>query len=92
MVAAKQLGTSEFESMVPANQREVVRDFISARNAGFRQKDVRSQVIHKAGDLQSGFPRFVGNYAGVIEVKLQPEFVLSGGAELMIKAAKMLSS
>jgi hypothetical protein len=51
MVAAKQLGTSEFESVVPADQREVVRDFISARNTGFGQKDVRSQIIHKAGDL-----------------------------------------
>src|ERR1700675_2396546 len=88
MVAAKQLGTSEFESMVPANQREVVRDFISARNAGFGQKDVRSQIIHKAWDLESGFPRFVRNYASVIEVKLQPEFVLSGGAELMIKSGQ----
>src|SRR5580692_1071110 len=88
MVAAKQLGTPEFESMVPANQRKVVRDFISARNAGFGQKDVGSQIIHKAGDLESGFPRFVWNDPGVVVVKLQPEFVLRRGAELMIKSGQ----
>src|SRR5580704_7454820 len=84
MIAAKQLGTSEFESMVPANQREVVREFVSARNTGFGQEDVRSQIIHKAGDLQSGFPGFVRYDPGVVVVKLQPKFILSGGAELMV--------
>ena len=66
MVATKQLGTSEFQGVVPADQREVVRNFISARNAEFGQKDARSQIIHNTGDLQSGFPRFVRNDGGVV--------------------------
>src|SRR5258708_2385277 len=88
MVAADQLGTTEFEGMVPADEREIVSNLISAADGALRQKDVRSQVIHKAGDLQSGFSGFVRNDVEVVIVKLQAEFVLSCGAELMVKSGQ----
>ncbi len=88
MVAANQLGTSEFESMVTADQRKVVSNLISAANGALGQKDVRSQVIHKAGNLQSGLSGFVRNDVEVVIVKLQAEFVLSCGAELMVKSGQ----
>src|SRR5258708_53575 len=88
MVAADQLGTTEFECMVPADEREIVSNLISAANGALGQKDVGSQVIHKAGDLQSGLPGFVWNDMEEVIVKLQAQFVLSCGAELMVKGGQ----
>ena len=59
-----------------ADQSEVVRKFISPGNREAGQEDARSQVIHKTGDLESGFPGFVWNDVQRGEIKLDRKSVV----------------
>src|SRR5580692_4145332 len=88
MVAAKQLGPTEFHRVVAADQSEIVTYFIPADDGEIWQEDVRSEIIHKSGDLKSRLPGLVRNHVqgGVIE--LQEGFVLGRGAELMVPSSE----
>ncbi len=88
MIAAKQLVAPELHGVMAADEREVVRYFVSPGNREAGHKDVRSQVIRKTRNLKSDFPGFVGNDVQGGVIKLQAGFVLSRGTELMVPSGQ----
>ena len=82
MIAAKQFVDAELKGVTVADHAEIVRELVAAQDGDVGYKNARSQVIDKAGNLQSHLPRHVGNHIKAVIIPLNPGLVLGCRTEL----------
>src|SRR6185437_17176599 len=84
VVAAEKFGAAELHGVMPADERDVVGEFVAAQDGQAGQEDVSAQIVRKTGNLQANFSRFVGDHIEALIVPLNACFILGGWTELPI--------
>src|SRR5438270_11476111 len=84
MIAAKKFFASPFHGVVAADEREVVRDFITAGHGEIRNEDAGVKNIDETWNLQTYLSRRVGDDVEGGGVKLKAQLILRGRSEHVI--------
>ena len=84
VIAAKQRRSPEHKSVPAMDDREVVREFITAQDGDAGKENTGSQIIDEPGNLQSDLAGFVGDDIKAVVIPLHSKFILSVWIELVI--------
>src|SRR5579862_3662853 len=84
VIAAEYLVAAELKGVTAADDREIVRKFVTAQDGKVGYENIRSQVVDEAWNLQPHFSRLIRNYVKAFVIPLHTGFVLCDCTELAV--------